>query len=223
MNTSEFITEIGEFAVLAMMRSRVLASISMAQAILESASGNHAPGNNFFGIKSTIEGTGQLLWTQEYMNGRWVQVQAWFRVYPDLEGCIEDHSDFLTVNTRYANAGFFSACDNLDYRAAAKALQTAGYATDPRYAQSLMTIIEDNKLYLFDKEAFNSMQIIDDLQKRVAALESRLAKTSAPDWFITEFGPNALSGIVNDLTGDENFWRNTAVSLRIAKKFHTFS
>ena len=96
-----------------------------------------APGNNFFRIKSN-NGTGQLLWTQEYFNGKWEQIQDWFKVYPDMSGCIADHSTFLTVNGRYALAGFFITCNNLDYVGAANALQAAGYATNPTYSSNLM-------------------------------------------------------------------------------------
>lgn len=183
-----FIQEISPFAIEDHVRSGTLASITVAQAYLESARGRHAPGNNFFGIKST-DGTGQYLWTSEYSGGKWIRIQAWFRVYPDLEGCIFDHSDFLRRNKRYTRAGFFDACANLDYRGAAKALQTAGYATDPKYAQSLIDIIESNQLYLLDKEAYKNMKQIDELNKRVSDLEAKLAQVQpvsdeipVPDW-----------------------------------------
>lgn len=58
------------------------------------------------------------------------------------------------------------------------------------------------------------------LTERVGALEKNvlvLVKTSAPDWFTKEFGPDALKGIVLDQHGDEDFWRNTAVELRLLK------
>lgn len=220
MRISDWLAEVSPCAVEDMMQSNVLASITIAQSCLESANGNHAPRNNFFGIKSTIEGTGQLLWTREYVKGKYIDVQAWFRVYPDLEDCIADHSNFLTVHQRYANAGFFAACANLDYRAAARALQSAGYATDPNYATSLINIIEGNGLYLYDKEAFSNMQAITQLQKDVADLKELtkgLIKTPAPEWFTAEFGAHCLDGIVNDLTGDADFWRDVAVNLRLKK------
>jgi len=216
MDTKTFIAEIAPMAVSDMMQSKVLASITIAQAIEESASGNHAPENNFFGIKSE-DGTGQLLWTQEYLNGKWVQVQAWFKTYPDLSGCIADHSEFLTVNGRYARYGFFTACSTLDYKAAAQALQNAGYATNPSYASNLINIIESNQLYKYDQEAVNNLQAITDLQKAVKDLQDLtrgLIKTTAPDWFEAEFGKGALKDIVNDPTGDYNFWRNTACMIR---------
>lgn len=216
MNVTDWLAEISPYAVDDMMQSGVLASITMAQGTLESAHGNHAPGFNFFGIKSQ-DNTGQLLWTQEYVKGKWIQVQAWFRVYTDLEGCIADHSNFLTVNSRYANAGFFKACANLDYRAAAQALHTAGYATDPSYADSLIRIIEDNKLYSLDKEAYMANQAIVDLQKRVGVLEVQLVKIPMPKWFSDEFGADALQGIVKDLLHVPSFWEDVAMTLRLRK------
>jgi hypothetical protein len=64
------------------------------------------------------------------------------------------------------------------------------------------------------------MKQLEELAGKVTALEQTikaLEKTPAPDWFVTEFGTDALKGIVNDPTGDYDFWRNTAVILRIFK------
>ncbi|QGQ95881.1 hypothetical protein EHS13_13845 [Paenibacillus psychroresistens] len=152
MITKEFIAQIAPFAVADQKRSRVLSSITIAQSILESASGAHAPGFNLFGIKSTTN-SGQYLWTQEYVNGKYVQIQDWFIVYQDWTGSIADHSAFLIRNTRYAKAGFFVCCEKLDYIGAALSLQAAGYATDPKYASKLLKIITDYNLDSYDKGA----------------------------------------------------------------------
>lgn len=220
MDIKTFISEIAPMSVFDMMQSTVLASITIAQGIEESAYGNHAPGNNIFGVKSKVK-SGQLLWTQEYVNGEWIQIQDWFRVYDDWSGSIADHSAFLIRNGRYARYGFFTACNAMDYKAAAQALQDAGYATNPKYASNLINIIESNQLYKYDQEAVNNLQAITDLQKAVKDLQDLtkgLIKTSPPKWFIDEFGAHALDSIVTDLTGDNDFWRNTAVSLRIKNK-----
>lgn len=214
MDPNDFIAEIAPMAVEDMMQSTVLASITIAQGCLESADGNHAPGNNLFGIKSD-DNTGQLLWTQEYVKGKWIKVQAWFKIYTDWSGSICDHSDFLH-HSRYAEV--LKASANLDYRAAAKALQAAGYATDPNYAQSLINIIESNKLYLYDKEAFKNMQQIIDLQSRVTALETQNKPISAPSWFIDEFTLDELKDLINTPYHVPVFWENLAVTLRALKK-----
>lgn len=146
MGNKAFISTIAAAAVADMRQSKVLASITIAQAALESAWGASAPGNNLFGIK----GSGTTHATQEYINGQWVVIQAGFRCYTDWCGSIADHSQFLIVNERYTRAGFFDRCGEKDYKGAARALQSAGYATDPQYANKLIQIIEANGLAKFD-------------------------------------------------------------------------
>jgi flagellum-specific peptidoglycan hydrolase FlgJ len=219
VQTKDFIAEIAPFAVADMMYSNVLASITIAQGIEESASGNHAPGNNLFGIKST-DGSGQLLWTQEFVNGKYIQIQDWFMKYEDWSGSIADHSAFLIRNSRYERYGFFLACRSLDYKAAAKALLSAGYATNPTYETNLINIIEKYGLDQYDREAVSNMQAITDLQERVAVLESTvklLEKVPAPDWFVKEFGTEVLKGIVSSPLHDIGFWEDVAVTIRFKK------
>jgi flagellum-specific peptidoglycan hydrolase FlgJ len=221
MNTMDFIAILTPIAVADQYRSGVLASITMAQAILESASGRSAPGNNLFGIK----GKGQNLETKEFVNGKWITIQDGFRVYDSWEGSVRDHSDFLLENSRYTRAGFFDSCKELDYKGAAQALQNAGYATDPQYASKLIRLIETFKLWKHDKEAKADM---DGFLKRIIELENKaaqlstivrvLVETSAPDWFVKEFGAEILKDIVHVPSGDVNFWRNTAVTLRLIKR-----
>jgi flagellum-specific peptidoglycan hydrolase FlgJ len=146
MNKQEFINILAPMATAEQRRTGILSSITISQAALESAWGAAAPGNNLFGIK----GTGQELVTQEYINGAYVTVRDGFRVYSSWEGSVIDHSNFLVENGRYARAGFFERCKELDYAGAARALQTAGYATDPGYAAKLIAIIEGYGLASYD-------------------------------------------------------------------------
>jgi hypothetical protein len=198
MQKAEFVATIAPHAVEDMMETGVMASITLAQAALESAWGTAAPGNNLFGIK----GSGTAQDTQEYINGEWVAIKAGFRAYPDWLGSIADHSAFLIQNGRYARAGFFERCASLDFQGAAKALQAAGYATDPDYAAKLITIITTNGFYKYDLEAVQNMKAItelqgqvqtllntaeahvvriDSLEQQVAVLQER-ASQSVPDW-----------------------------------------
>lgn len=149
MDKATFIAAIAPFAIAEQIRTGVLASITIAQAALESGWGTSAPGNNLFGIK----GTGQDLVTREFVNGRFIDVVNGFRVYDSWEGSIIDHSDFLIANRRFAAAGFFERSARLDYFGAALALQAAGYATDPDYAAKLIGIIETNGLAKYDSAA----------------------------------------------------------------------
>lgn len=104
MNTIDFIALMAPLAMADQNRTAVLASITIAQGILESASGASAPGNNLFGIK----GKGQELNTKEFVNGEWVTIIDGFRVYDTWSDSICDHSSFLLENARYTNSGFLS-------------------------------------------------------------------------------------------------------------------
>lgn len=157
MDTKDFIQKIAPYAVAEQRRSGVLASITIAQAALESAWGKSAPGNNLFGIK----GSGTTLDTQEFIDGVWVTIKAGFRSYRDWAGSIIDHSDFLVSNPRYAKAGFFAACRDCDSKAAAVSLQQAGYATDPNYAAKLIGMIWQYDLNQYDKAVNEVDKVLD--------------------------------------------------------------
>lgn len=128
----------------------ILPSIVIGQAILESDWGKSelsAKYNNLFGIKAFGANDQSVkLKTQEYKNGKWVTVEAEFKVYPSWEDCLIDHTK-LFVNgvdwDPYLYQGVLMA-DN--YRTAAKALQVAGYATDPTYAKKIIEVIETYQL-----------------------------------------------------------------------------
>ena len=72
-----------------------------------------------------------------------------FRSYPSVEASYQDHAEFLDSQPRYDS--LFSYAPN-DYKSWARGLKAAGYATAPDYAQRLIRIIEESKLYLLDRE-----------------------------------------------------------------------
>lgn len=125
----------------------VPASVSMAQAILESSWGKACPGNNLFGIKAdpSWHGDKMLVDTHEVHQGRRIPVKAYFRSYPTLSDSIKDHADFLAKNKRYKPA--FECGTGCEF---AKAIAVAGYATDPSYADLLVSIINSNDLEQYD-------------------------------------------------------------------------
>lgn len=147
MKPKEFFETIAPHAVEDMHATGVLASVTLAQAALESNWGKSAPNHNLFGIK----GKGSTQTTKEYINGQWVTVVDGFRAYDSWIGSIKDHSQFLIENGRYANNGFFECCKNKDYRGACWSLQRAQYATDPDYANKLISIIDNWNLHEYDK------------------------------------------------------------------------
>jgi hypothetical protein len=148
----EFIDAVGAAARISERDTGVPASVSVAQAILESDWGRSRltrQGNNLFGIKA-LNGPGSdgvvTMATWEHTPSGDVVVQAPFRAYRTLEDSIADHGKFFISNRRYAGA---LALAN-DPRAFAHAIQDAGYATDPSYANKLIGLMDKYDLYRFD-------------------------------------------------------------------------
>lgn len=147
----DFISAVGDAAQRSHATTRVPASVTVAQAILESDWGRSRltrQVNNLFGIKA-LNGAGPAgvvtLSTWEHVDDDDVVVQAPFRAYYTLQQSIDDHARFLSAR-RYAGA--MSVCD--DPRAFAHELQSAGYATDPSYASKLIGLMDRYNLYRFD-------------------------------------------------------------------------
>ncbi len=117
----------------------------VAQAALETGWGKAAIGHNIFGIKADAswKGDKQLVTTHEFVDGKWVTVQAWFRDYPSFADSIADHFRFLKVNKNYANMFAPGAIkSDADYF---RLLQQDGYATDPNYADTLLKVLASVK------------------------------------------------------------------------------
>jgi hypothetical protein len=134
-------------------RSRIPASIKMAQAIIESGSGNSelaSKYNNHFGIKcgSTWSGDKAFREDDDYNDG--LLVKSCFRAYDDASLSFFDHTEFLINSQRYA---FLFELSPTDYIGWAHGLSDAGYATDPTYPDKLIKVIEDFHLYNLDNES----------------------------------------------------------------------
>ncbi len=141
----EYIEMYRELAILEMQRTGVPASITLAQACLESSNGNSdlsRKSNNHFGIKCKTTWNGMRVYHDDD------ERNECFRRYNSVEESFIDHSNFLSANPRYAP--LFSL-DITDYRGWAHGLKRAGYATNPRYAEELIRIVEENQLYFYDK------------------------------------------------------------------------
>lgn len=150
MTREDFIKQIGAAAVEDARKSRVLPSLTIAQAALESNWGKSAlavKGKNLFGIKGEGDAGYGMYQTTEYINGKPVSVQAKFRHYSSWLASIRDHSDLFHRLKRYKDV-----VGETDYKKACKAVQAAGYATDPQYANKLISLIETYKLYEYDRE-----------------------------------------------------------------------
>ena len=112
--------------------------IVLAQAALESGWGKSVKGNNLMGIKSHGEAGGVDVVTHEVVNGKKVKITDSFRQYDTPEDSIRGYGSFLKANSRYRH--FLRAgAENED--AQLSALQSSGYATDPKYTYKLKSII----------------------------------------------------------------------------------
>lgn len=165
MSKESFIDQLAPAAQADMREFGILASVTIAQAILEIGWGRSAPGNNLFGIK----GSGQQQFTQEFINGKWMQIVEGFRVYDSWCDSVRDYSLLLAGNPRFANV-----INEKDYRCASQKLQRAGYATDPLYADKLIRIIEGSELTRFDQieEERGYMMSSDDANKIINFLSA---------------------------------------------------
>ncbi|MCB0821464.1 MAG: glucosaminidase domain-containing protein [Bacteroidales bacterium] len=141
----EYIEMYREIAVQEMNLYHIPASITLAQGILESAYGNSTlakKANNHFGIKCHKGWNGKTYHMDDDAR------DECFRVYRDPEESFKDHSIFLSTRDRYS---FLFDLEITDYKGWAKGLKRAGYATNPKYPQLLIDIIEEFRLYEFDK------------------------------------------------------------------------
>ena len=150
-----YITRYADIAVREMRRTGVPASIKLAQGLLESGAGQSQlarESNNHFGIKCGSNWTGQVY--EHYDDDRDKDgniIKSCFRVYNDPEQGFMDHSDFLRDPRKEFRYGKLFQLDPTDYRAWARGLREAGYATDPNYPQKLINLIESQQLYQYDQ------------------------------------------------------------------------
>ena len=150
MKPQDFINAIKDDAVASAVKTNVYASFSIADAALESAWGTSklsVQGHNLFGVKADSSWTGDTISfrTREFLNKKWVFVNALWRKYPSWLGSFTDHAEFLRDNKRYEKA--FLA-DNVEEFTIA--IANAGYATDPIYASKIISIIKQHQLKSFD-------------------------------------------------------------------------
>lgn len=148
-----YIERFKQIAIREMNNSGIPASITLAQGILESGNGNSElalKGNNHFGIKCTPEWKGKTMLKDDD------QKDDCFRVYKTPEESFKDHTEFLK-RKRYAP---LFELDKNDYRGWATGLKAAGYATNPRYAELLISLIERYNLNRFDRMETETEKII---------------------------------------------------------------
>lgn len=149
-----FIRTIVPYAQESQEKYNVLASLTLAQAALESnfgQSGLAAKYYNLFGIKAYGNVPTVTLETKEFENDKWVTVKAQFRVYDGWKESVEGHAYLFTKGTTWNPKQYASVLAAKNYKEAAKAVQTSGYATDPAYTEKLIQMIESYGLDQYDK------------------------------------------------------------------------
>ncbi|WP_061996016.1 glucosaminidase domain-containing protein [Clostridium sp. ATCC 25772] len=155
-----FIDEILEGAISNYEKYNIMPSVTIAQAIIESDWGKSElaiAGNNLFGIKADGKYKGETVTfkTKEFYN---MVIDGAFRKYKNKNQSIEDHGTFLNENERYKDHGFFK---EKNYRNQCLSLENAGYSTvenyngEKIYADVLIELIENYKLYLIDIQVEN--------------------------------------------------------------------
>lgn len=137
-----------------MDRSGIPASIKLGQAILESNAGQSAmatEANNHFGIKCGNDWNGKTYYVEDDdKDASGNIIKSCFRKYKKAEVSYRDHSEFLRDPKKFNRYGFLFNLDRQDYKSWAYGLKSAGYATSDTYADNLIRVIEDYKLYEFD-------------------------------------------------------------------------
>lgn len=152
MTRQEYIHTYSKATIKSVSGTGLFPSVKMAQAILESGDGNSRLAkffNNHFGIKADASWKGRKAYmqTREVIGGKSVTLEAPFRAYTDAADSFRDHTLFLKKFDRYAEV-FNAPTPEMQ----AEELERAGYATDPNYAELLISLINTHKLKRLDAE-----------------------------------------------------------------------
>ena len=194
--TEVYISTYSSIAKEKMRQYKIPASITLAQGILESASGKGrlaVEGNNHFGIKCH-EWKGDKIFHDDDAS------QECFRKYRHAEQSFEDHSEFLTNRSRYSK---LFELDADDYQGWAKGLRAAGYATDRKYPDKLISLIERFQLYAFDQEVLGTKtsrsrnaDIASSLTHKVAAGDTMYSLSKRYNLSVNDL--QKLNGMTNN-------------------------
>ncbi len=223
-----YIDQYSVIAVQEMDRTGIPASITLAQGIIESRygmSGLAKNSNNHFGIKCNNNWQGGKYYHKDddYVNGK--LIKSCFRTYDNPETSYYDHSEFLMVNKRYR---FLFDLDKMDYKAWAKGLKKAGYATAKDYASTLIKTIEKFELYKYDQKEFEMLAfneeatLIPPKAERIPeyidfAMTQNKPKTTYSETLVAEAPPKATAIPTNYRAGDG---LRAAVKTKSIRNFH---
>ena len=190
--TIAYIGTYKNIAIDKMEKYNIPASITLAQGILESGNGLSTlakKSNNHFGIKCHSGWKGKRVYHDDDKKGEC------FRKYPTPEGSFNDHSIFLTGRGRYE---FLFDLKPDDYKAWAKGLKKAGYATDRKYPKKLISFIETFELYKYD-------DLVLDEKAFKRALKNNQSNKEYEDRSIADSGVNNDRLAENTIDDDDTF------------------
>lgn len=185
VDNETFIEYVGTLAKADMKKTGVLASVTIAQAILESSWGQSElslKANNLFGMKSTLSGN---KWDSEWdgkiyakrsneeYNGVVTSVLSDFRAYDDPAKSIKDHSDYLCGAMNGSKLRYAGLKGETDYKKAIQIIKDGGYATDSKYVDKVIDIIEKYDLDVWDSAM--SPSDLDDIRTNLDNMNKTLS------------------------------------------------
>lgn len=145
----EYLTDTREIAVKTAKRNGLFPSVMLAQSVLESNWGRSELSekyNNYFGIKEIKKGEGVIYDTEEYVDGKSGRYLENFKKYNSKQESFEHYAKLLTKTERYKDVK-----NAKNYTEAANVIMKAGYATDPKYANKIISVIETYNLHELDQ------------------------------------------------------------------------
>jgi len=232
-----FIEEIAPYAQKIQKEFNILASLIIAQAILESnwgKSGLAVNGHNLFGIKGTYNGQSITMQTTEYkiVNGKNVpyQVNAAFRKYPSWYESLYDLANLYKNGVSWDRNKYTNIIGEKDYKKAANDIQADGFATDPNYAAKVVNIIESFNLTKYDVKnepkpnGDQKYTVVTSVNAYVTAADAKAGKNikgtvKAGTYFVF----NKSDGMINVTTkpGAPGSWINPNENKAAAPVYHS--
>lgn len=212
----EFINLLAGHAQQIQDQEGILTSITLAQAILESNWGESklaTEGRNLFGIKGEYQKDSVTMPTQEFENNEWITIDAAFRKYPTWFESLDDHAALFLKGTSWDKTKYQGVIKAKDYKTAANALQKAGYATDPGYAEKLIELIEQRNLQAYDQiyDPIRYVKQVDDVGTAKLAKDTRIwsspprTKNAKPIDDLAKYGAEKLK-IAQEMQVGNGIW-----------------
>jgi len=218
LTVEEYIDLYKDMAITEMKKYHIPASITLAQGILESENGNSQlalKANNHFGIKCHKEWTGRTYHQDDDTK------DECFRKYGNVEDSYHDHSEFLTTRDRYKT---LFDLDIADYKGWAYGLKQAGYATNPRYPEILIRIIEENGLDRFDRVGSRQLTVGSQrsaVSSQQSAVSSQQSAVSSQQSELSAGSPEVFA-IAGRGGNDRVIFINNGVKFILAREGDTF-